>query len=140
MHTNSPISTDSVATQAMFYADWKRLLKEIPTLEIYVYYGQQKLHAKNFVFDGKIGLVGTYNMDYLSEEVNSEVVAAMNSHSFSTELRRGIYQDLGKSKKYEIEVLANGDVKAVFGPDDLKSSKSWMIKTLSYLGFLKPLI
>ncbi|HNV71203.1 MAG TPA: phosphatidylserine/phosphatidylglycerophosphate/cardiolipin synthase family protein, partial [Candidatus Ozemobacteraceae bacterium] len=140
MHTNSPISTDSLATQAMFYADWKRILKDIPTLSIYTYYGDRKLHAKNFVFDGQIGVVGTYNMDYLSEEVNSEVVAAINSKSFATELRNGILEDMRNSKRYAIEVGADGEVKEVFGPDQLQSSKSGMIRFLSNFGFLKPLI
>ncbi len=140
MHTNSPISTDSLATQAMFYADWKRILKEIPTLSIYTYYGERKLHAKNFVFDGQVGVVGTYNMDYLSEEVNSEVVAAINSKSFATELRNGIIEDMSKSKRYAIEVGPNGEVKEIFGPDQLQSSKSGMIRLLSHFGFLRPLI
>ena len=85
-------------------------------------------------------MVGTFNMDYLSEEVNSEVVAAMNSVSFATELRNGILADLSKSKRYAIEVGADGKVNDVFGPDQLASSKIGMIKFLSKFGFLKPLI
>jgi len=140
IHTNSPFSTDSLATQAMFYTDWKRILKEIPTSEIYVYYGQRKLHAKNFVFDGKIGIVGTYNMDYISEDVNSEVVAAVKSNEFGKELRDEIMSDVAQSKQYKIEVEADGSVKSVFGPDDLPGKRMWLMKLLSKLTFLKKAI
>jgi phosphatidylserine/phosphatidylglycerophosphate/cardiolipin synthase-like enzyme len=140
IHTNSPASTDSLATQAMFYADWKRILKEIPTCRIFTYYGKRKLHAKNFVFDGKIGIVGTYNMDYLSQDVNSEVVAAIKSTAFARELRNEILGDIARSKEYKIAVDADGQVTAVFGPDDLPGKKMWLMKALSKLTFLKKII
>ena len=140
VHTNSPASTDSLATQAMFYADWKNILKNLPTARIFTFAGQRKLHAKNFVFDGKISIVGTYNLDSLSEEVNSEVVAAIKSRSFSAELRSGIMSDIAVSKEYRIEIDRNGDAKAVFGPDDLPGKKMWLMKALSKLTFLKSMI
>jgi len=140
MHTNSPVSTDSLATQAMFYADWKRILKEIPTMRIFVFTGQRKLHAKTFIFDKKVSIIGTYNMDYISEEVNSEVVAAIKSKEFCAEHRAGIMADIAQSKEYKIQVNSDGSVESVFGPDDLKTSKSWMIKLISKLKFLKPII
>lgn len=139
-HTNSPISTDSLATQAMFYRDWKSILKDIPSARIFTFYQKRKLHAKNFVFDGLIGVVGTYNMDYLSEEVNSEVVATIKSLDFAQELRGGIMSDVANSKEYRIKVLPNGKVEVIFGPDDLASDKSWLIRTLSKLGWIRPLI
>jgi len=140
LHTNSPISTDSAATQAMFYRDWKRILKEIPTAAIYVFYGQRKLHAKTFTFDGKVGIVGTYNMDYISEEVNSEVVAAISHRPFTLELRSGIMKNIAESKKYEIQMNEKGEAESVLGPDDMKTKNLWIIKTLSRLGFAKYII
>lgn len=140
MHTNSPVSTDSLATQAMFYSDWKRIMKAIPTMQIYVFVGQRKLHAKTFVFDGKVSVIGTYNMDFMSEEINSEVVAAMNSKEFATEHRTDIMGDLKLCKQYQIQIDAKGEANSVFGPDDLKTSKSWMIKLMSKLTLFKKII
>lgn len=140
IHTNSPASTDSLATQAMFYADWKNILKNISSARIFTYARQRKLHAKNFVFDGKVGIVGTYNMDYLSEEVNSEVVAAVKSRGFSSELRKDIMEDIAVSKEYRIELDSDGSVKAVFGPDDLPGKNMWLLKALSKLTFVKSMI
>ncbi len=140
MHTNSPFSTDSLATQAMFYADWKRVLKEIPTARIYVYDGEGKLHAKTWVFDRKIGVVGTYNLDYMSEQINSEVVAAIKDNGFAKELREGIMHDVSISKLYKIDIDANGEVQSVYGPDDLPGKNFWLLKLLSKFTIFKKLI
>lgn len=140
MHTNSPASTDSLATQAMFYADWKRIFKEIPGIRIYVYKGANKLHAKNWVFDRKIGVVGTYNLDYLSEQVNSEVVAAVKSAEFAKQLRDEIFSDIGVSEQYQVTINEKGEVESVLGPDDLQGKKFWLLKTLSKFTIFKKLI
>ncbi|MGM0598880.1 MAG: phospholipase D-like domain-containing protein [Candidatus Rifleibacteriota bacterium] len=140
IHTNSPYSTDSLATQAMFYADWKKALSEIPNCHIYVYYGKRKLHAKNWVFDGKIGIVGTYNLDYMSEQINSEVVAAVKSGEFAGELRNEIYKDINDSKEYKVSIDDEGKIDAVFGPDDVKGKNFWLLKTLSKFTIFKKLI
>ncbi|MEW6708867.1 MAG: phospholipase D-like domain-containing protein [Candidatus Riflebacteria bacterium] len=140
IHTNSPYSTDSLATQAMFYADWKRVLSQIPNSRIFVYYGKQKLHAKNWVFDAKIGVVGTYNLDYMSEQINSEVVAAVKSDEFAKELRSEIYKDISNCKEYKVTIDSEGKVKSVFGPDDVQGKNFWLLKTLSKFTIFKKLI
>ncbi len=140
LHTNSPYSTDSLATQAMFYAQWKQVMAEIPNIRIFVYYGKRKLHAKNWVFDGKVGVVGTYNLDWMSEQINSEVVAAVKSDEFAQQLRSEIYKDFNQSKEYQISIDENGKIKSVFGPDDLKGKNFWMLKTLSKFTIFKKLI
>jgi cardiolipin synthase C len=139
LHTNSPKSTDSLMTQAMFYSEWKKVLKEVPTCRIFTYYGDRKLHAKNFLFDGKVGIIGTYNMDPMSEQINSEIVAAIHSASFGRELRDELMSDITNSKEYQIELQADGSAKAVFGPDDLPGKNMWLMKTLAKFTFLKPL-
>jgi hypothetical protein len=136
MHTNSPASTDSLATQAMFYADWKKIFEEIPGIKIYVYTGSNKLHAKNWVFDRKIGVVGTYNLDYMSEQINSEVVAAVKSDEFSKQLRTGILSDISKSVQYKYGTNERGEFESV-GPDDYQGKNFWLLKTLSKFDFLK---
>ncbi|MDN5280392.1 MAG: cardiolipin synthase [Clostridiales bacterium] len=140
IHTNSPYSTDSLATQAMFYADWKKVLAEIPNAHIFVYYGKRKLHAKNWVFDGKIGIVGTYNLDYMSEQINSEVVAAIKSVEFASQLRNEIISDINNSKEYKVNVDDEGKIESVFGPDDVQGKNFWLLKTLSKFTIFKKLI
>lgn len=139
MHTNSPASTDSLLTQAMFYADWKRIFNEIPGIKIYVYTGANKLHAKNWVFDRKIGVVGTYNLDYMSEQINSEVVAAIKSDEFAKQLRTGILSDVAISVQYKYGANEEG-VREEVGPDDYPGKFFWILKAASKLNFLKFLI
>ncbi len=136
VHTNSPQTSDSFPTEAMLYRDWKSILRDMPTMRIFARVNEGQLHGKNFVFDHKIGVVGTYNFDFLSEKVNSEVVAAVKSDAFATELRNEVVFDIRKSVEYH---LATSD-KAEFGPGNVENpQKMWLIKFLSKMGWLKPL-
>ncbi len=139
MHTNSPASTDSLLTQAMFYADWKKIFTEMPNIKIYVYTGDNKLHAKNWVFDRKIGVVGTYNLDYMSEQINSEVVAAIKSNELSRQIRTAILSDIAISAQYKYSDDPNKRNENV-GPDDYPGKFFWVLKAMSKLEFLKFLI
>ncbi|MBI3037830.1 hypothetical protein HYY75_02090 [bacterium] len=111
------------------------MLKEIPTCRIFARIGKSQLHAKNFVFDGKVGIVGTYNMDYLSEEVNSEVMAVINSKPFSEELRETILSDVKESVEYRLGTAREPE----FGPENIEAKNKWLIKICSKLGWLRPL-
>ncbi len=91
--TNSPSSTDSDVTQAFFLEDWPKLLATIPNLEIHVATGKRKLHAKVATVDDKMSLVSTYNLDYLSSQVNSEVGALVWGEEFAAETNAGILRD-----------------------------------------------
>lgn len=136
VHTNSPQTSDSFPTEAMLYRDWRNILRDMPTMRIFARINEGQLHAKNFVFDSKIGVVGTYNFDFLSEKVNSEVVAVIKSNAFAKELRNEIVFDIGKAAEYH---LATAD-KAEFGPGDIENpQKLWLIKLISKMGWLKPL-
>ncbi|HQG28730.1 MAG TPA: phosphatidylserine/phosphatidylglycerophosphate/cardiolipin synthase family protein, partial [Candidatus Ozemobacteraceae bacterium] len=134
-HTNSPQTSDSFPTEAVMLAEWKNLLREMPTCRIFAQMGTGQLHAKTFVFDSTVGVVGTYNLDYVSEQINSEVIAAIRSNGFSRELRAGIMADLASTKEYR---LATGD-SAEFGPNDVQGKKMWLIRTLSKIEWLRPL-
>ena len=136
VHTNSPQTSDSFPTEAMLYRDWRSILRDMPTMRMFARVNEGQLHGKNFVFDRKIGIVGTYNFDFLSEKVNSEVVAVVKSAGFATELRNEIITDINKALEY---TLATAD-KAEFGPGDVENpQKMWLIKLISKMGWLKPL-
>ncbi|HOY66054.1 MAG TPA: phospholipase D-like domain-containing protein [Candidatus Ozemobacteraceae bacterium] len=134
-HTNSPQTSDSFPTEAVMMAEWRQLLTDMPTCRIFAQMGTGQLHAKTFVFDGKVGVVGTYNLDYVSEQINSEVIAAIDSDAFSTELRSGIMADLASTREYR---LATADA-AEFGPENVQGKKMWLIRTLSKIKWLRPL-
>ncbi len=136
-HTNSGQTTDSFPTEAIFRTDYLTYLRDIPTCRIFAYIGKRQLHAKTFVFDRKVAVVGTYNMDFLSEAVNSELVAAINSPSFAEELRAGIFADIdGSSVEYR---LPSGNDPG-FGPKDIPTKNKWLVEILRTMRWLKPLI
>lgn len=128
--TNSPVSTDSLVTQAYFVQQWPQMLAAVPNLRIHVMNGRRKLHAKVASVDGVLSLVGTYNMDLISARINSEVIVAVWSPAFATAKRAAIVGDIespgNDAQEYRIardpagQPLrdASGEVQVAFGPAD----------------------
>jgi len=116
-------------------------MKAMPNARVFVFVGANKLHAKTFVFDRVVSAVGTYNMDYMSEQINSEDVCAVSSREFSQDMVTRIFEDIKASKEYKIQVNADGSVTEVFGPGEFTSKKTmFILETLMKLNILKPLI
>jgi len=86
--TNSPLSSDNAMSQAVFLEQWPELLARVPGLDLYVAPDRHNLHGKLAVFDGRLSLVGTYNLDLLSMAMNSELVAAIWSESVADDILR----------------------------------------------------
>lgn len=142
-HTNSPASSHSAFTQAFFVRDWWKLLRDIPTLRIFVFTGDVKVHSKLIVVDDTIASVSSYNMDCMSEQINSEIMALVHAPSFARRTRLKIEEDIQNSVEYRISVDANGEVQKLRGPDpelEKKGRYGKLIKVLLHFGFLKPLV
>lgn len=141
LHTNSPMSSDSLLTQAMFIGDWKSILKDMPNVRIFGYKLSTKLHSKVFVFDRKVAVIGTYNMDPVSEQINSEVVAVTKSKSFATQVALKIWSDIKDSHEYKVKVERDGSVSTVFGPESHSDKKVMeRLNMLQKLQWLRPMI
>jgi phosphatidylserine/phosphatidylglycerophosphate/cardiolipin synthase-like enzyme len=134
--TNSPESTDSAATQASFVENWPAVLAQIPTMRIFVFTGEHKLHAKSATFDDVLSLVSTYNLDYISAKVNSEVMAAVWSPDFAVDLGASFVDDMADPendlREYTIRknadgtpVLVNGKPVVVLGAKNHIDEKLW---------------
>lgn len=141
LHTNSPMSSDSLLTQAMFIGDWQGILKDMPNVKIFGYKLKTKLHSKVFVFDRKVAVIGTYNMDPVSEQINSEVIALVKSGPFATQVALRIMNDIKFSHEYKIKVERDGTVATVFGPETHSDKKVIdKLNMLQKLQWLRPLI
>lgn len=143
MHTNSAESTDSLFPQAFLMNDWKRLLQTIPTARLFVAPSQnERLHAKVFVFDGSIAVVGSYNMDPLSEDINSEVVAAVYDKPFAQMTRLRVLRLIEKKNiEYRVEVDGQGRIIKAYGPEDHVNEKTLKkMNLMRKLQWLRPLI
>jgi putative cardiolipin synthase len=127
--TNSPDSSDSVLTQAFFLEDWPRILARVPNMRIFVLTGEQKLHAKVATADDQVSVVGSYNLDLLSEQVNGELAAASWSPGLAQDIRKSFDADKAnpnhKVVEYTIQrdaqgqpVLKDGAPVITYGPHD----------------------
>ncbi|MFS8083927.1 MAG: cardiolipin synthase, partial [Ginsengibacter sp.] len=75
-------------------------------VEIYQY---QKgfVHAKTFVSDGTIAMVGTANMDFRSFDLNFEVNAIVYDQEIASQLSDIFYEDIKYAEKLDAEALNN---------------------------------
>lgn len=127
--TNSPDSSDSVLTQAFFLADWPKILARVPNLRLFVFTGEQKLHAKTVLADEEIAAVGSYNLDLLSTKVNGELMLAAKSKGLARDLGAAFAKDLANPvqgvREYTIArdtdgspILIDGKPVVTSGPED----------------------
>ncbi|HNY13297.1 MAG TPA: phospholipase D-like domain-containing protein, partial [Candidatus Wallbacteria bacterium] len=142
IHTNSPASDNQIMSQAFFLDDdWKQFMKDAPNVRIFVFADKMTLHAKVFVFDRVVSVVGTYNMDYISEQINCENVCVVKSAAFTNECRDRIMEDISISKEYKIGIDKNGKPYEIFGPGNfLKGNKKIIMEYLRKIKVLRPLI
>lgn len=82
--TNSLRSTDGVLPQAG-YLKYKRRLVRMG-IDVREYKGPDPLHAKSAVIDGRIALIGSYNLDPRSANLNTEVICVVEDEAFAREL------------------------------------------------------
>jgi cardiolipin synthase C len=86
--TNSLRSTDGVLPQAGYLKYKRRLLRA--GIDIREYKGPDPLHAKSAVIDGKVVLIGSYNLDPRSQNLNTEVMCVVEDEALAQELLESI--------------------------------------------------
>lgn len=135
--TNSPVSSDNALSQAFFLEQWPELLARVPNMRIYVTGRSRTVHTKLAVFDDQVSLVGTYNLDPVSMEINSEIMAAVWSNRFAKQtaqhpralLARGaplVYEYRIKRDAAGRALLdENGKPMVSFGPEDHADPAQW---------------
>ncbi len=82
--TNSLRSSDGVLPHAG-YLKYRRFLVRAG-VDVREYKGPDTFHAKSAVIDGRIALVGSYNVDPRSQNLNTEVMAAAYDEDAAREL------------------------------------------------------
>jgi len=89
MITNSSASNDDVMVSIGYEAAKKKLLNL--GVDLWEYKGPETIHAKSAVLDDKLALIGSFNMDYRSQRLNTETGVAISDTKTAHELRRNIY-------------------------------------------------
>lgn len=129
--TNSLASTDNLQAFSGYQRDRKKLLKS--GVRIYEYRPDaairykimtgalQKtinytpvfgLHAKSMVIDGKITVIGTFNLDPRSANLNTECVTIIYSEKIAQEVLKGIEEELKPENCWETTLNFNPDSEA----------------------------
>ena len=143
--TNSLASTDNLEAFASYQTDRKKLLKTgirifefrpdaaertkimtgalQETLEKKPIFG---LHAKSMVIDGETIVIGTFNLDPRSANLNTECVVIMQSKKIATKVLEGINEEFKPENSWETTLTFNPDSKV----KKIKRIKSWTRKIL----------
>ena len=86
--TNSLRSTDGVLPQAAYLKYRRRLARA--GIDVREYKGPDPLHAKSVVIDGRIALIGSYNLSNRSEYLNTEVMCMAEDEEVAQALLESI--------------------------------------------------
>ncbi len=143
--TNSLASTDNLEAFASYQTDRKKLLKT--GIQIFEFKPDaaerakimtgvlQKtlakkpifgLHAKTMVIDEKITVIGTFNLDPRSANLNTECVVIMHSNKIAKKVLKGINEEFKAENSWETTLEFNPDSKV----KKVKRIKSWTRKIL----------
>lgn len=125
--TNSPMSTDSTVTQAFFLEDWPYILARVPNARFFVATGQQKFHGKRAVIDDDISIVASWNADWLSAYVNSEVGEITWSRGRNAHLMEQFMRDYREPSNGVLEytIRRNPDGSAVLVNRGTEQEPNW---------------
>jgi len=141
--TNSLASTDNVEAFSGYQRDRKELLetgveiyefrpdaaerRKIMTSELQStldYAPIFGLHAKSMVIDGKITMIGTFNLDPRSANLNTECVTIILSEKVAAGVLKGMEEEFQPENSWQTTLSSNPDEQAGTG----KQIKSWTRK------------
>ena len=88
---NVNISTNSLASNPNYFATsgYLKYRKDIVDLNanLYEYQGPGSIHSKSFVFDDRISVIGSFNLDPRSAYLSTESMVVIDSEEFSEKLK-----------------------------------------------------
>lgn len=93
--TNSLYSSPNPIAVSAYYAHRNTIIENVNA--VYEFQGSGSIHAKTYLFDDDIAVLGTYNIDSRSSFINTESIVIIKSKSFSDELRENMQVDFDKS-------------------------------------------
>ena len=82
------------------------------------------LHAKTMVVDGKITVIGTFNLDPRSANLNTECIAVIHSDKIAKHVLNGMETEFKKENSWHTTFDFNPDAEATNG----KRVKAWTRK------------
>jgi phosphatidylserine/phosphatidylglycerophosphate/cardiolipin synthase-like enzyme len=130
-----------MVVQATFLREWKQMLAELPTARILVFNGPGTIHSKVFTFDDRVAAIGSYNMDPMSEQINSEALCLIRSPEFARRMRLRIEQLLKNSTEWRIRRPGAGVMEKEVGPSpEAVAGALEVLKNADVLKLLRPML
>jgi phosphatidylserine/phosphatidylglycerophosphate/cardiolipin synthase-like enzyme len=143
--TNSMASTDNMEAFSGYQRDRKKLLQT--GVKIYEFRPDAKerfevmtgalqeklnytpifgLHAKSMVIDGKITVIGTFNLDPRSANLNTECITVIRSEKIAQKVLHGMEIEFNNDNSWETTFVFNPDSTA----SRHKRMKTWSAKMI----------
>lgn len=93
--TNSLYSANNIMASPNYLFQRKKFLKT--GINIYEYLGEESIHGKSLVFDDNITVVGSFNMDSRSANLNTETMVVVDSEEFTKDFLSQLQPTLDQS-------------------------------------------
>jgi phosphatidylserine/phosphatidylglycerophosphate/cardiolipin synthase-like enzyme len=122
--TNSLRSADGVLAQAAYLRYRRRVARA--GIDIREFKGPDSLHAKSIVIDDHIALVGSYNIDPRSENLNNEMMCMADDANAAHALLDSIGAHIANSWQVDID----GRTDEEFPGERSKSFRAWAVRLL----------
>jgi phosphatidylserine/phosphatidylglycerophosphate/cardiolipin synthase-like enzyme len=84
------------------------------------------IHAKSMIVDGKTTVIGTFNLDPRSANLNTECISVIHSEDISRGVLKGFEEEFKPENSWEITLTWNPDYKAGMK----KRAKTWTRKVI----------
>ena len=84
--TNSAASSPNPAACAAYLGDRKAIANT--GVRLFEYQGENSIHAKTYLIDDRMAVVGSYNLDPRSAYIDTEMMLAIDSVAFTRELKQ----------------------------------------------------
>jgi putative cardiolipin synthase len=130
--TNSLGSTDNLWPQAGYVGEKANLVRS--GVELWEYQGPECLHSKAAVIDEETVIVGSYNLDPRSQNLNREVAVVVRNRDVAVELRQRMDRHLKGARRIDARGYPEGSDEPFPGVPRSK------VRTLRFLRLIAPLV
>lgn len=104
--TNSLASTDNLWPQAGYVGEKAKLVRS--GIELWEFDGPESLHAKSAIIDGELVIIGSYNLDPRSQNLNREIAVVFRDDVVAAELRMRMDRHLETSRRIDARGFPEG--------------------------------
>lgn len=123
--TNSSVSSPNLPAYSAYLSDRARILETGADLR--EYQSRHAIHAKSYVVDGRMSVVGSFNLDPGSAYIDTELMLAIDSEPFAAQLR----ETIGQYEARSLLVAQNGNAsEQTMQPEPVPRAKQALLSVL----------